>query len=115
MSRPFTELSNTTHKSASYREGAHLLEVTMKRKWTRNLIRTQDSNALQAILEDTSTCRSLDSLTRELMQLKLTKTALCVPCFKTETQVCLLIGMALYFFPPLQSSQSRLFVNASSA
>jgi hypothetical protein len=51
---------------------------------------------------DTVQKLSLDSLTWELMQLKLPQAALLFPCFKTETQVCLVIKDTLYSFTPLQ-------------
>jgi hypothetical protein len=45
---------------------------------------------------------SLDSLTWELMQLKLPQTAYWAPCFKTDTQICLILKETLYSFSPLQ-------------
>jgi hypothetical protein len=45
---------------------------------------------------------SLDSLTWELMQLKLPQAASWFPCFKVETQVYLVIEITLYSFTPLQ-------------
>jgi hypothetical protein len=45
---------------------------------------------------------SLSSLTWELLQLKLPQAANCVPCFKTDTQVCLVIERALYSFTHLE-------------
>jgi hypothetical protein len=44
----------------------------------------------------------LDSLTWELMQLKLPKSAYKIPFFKTNTQVYLIIGKILYSFTPLK-------------
>jgi hypothetical protein len=51
---------------------------------------------------DTVQKLSLDSLTWELMQLKLPQIACDIPCFKTETQVYLVIRRTLYSFTPLQ-------------
>jgi hypothetical protein len=51
---------------------------------------------------DTVQQLSLDSLTWELMQLKLPQAAHCFPCFKTDNQVYLGIKMTLYSFTPLQ-------------
>jgi hypothetical protein len=51
---------------------------------------------------DTVQMLSLDSLTWELMQLKLPKAASFVPLFKIGTQVYLVIWPALYSFTPLQ-------------
>jgi hypothetical protein len=45
---------------------------------------------------------SLDSLTWELMQLKLPQAARYFPCFKTDTEVYLVIKKTLYSFTPLQ-------------
>jgi hypothetical protein len=45
---------------------------------------------------------SLDSLTWELMQLKLPQTASYFPSIKTDTQVILIINETLYSFTPLQ-------------
>jgi hypothetical protein len=44
---------------------------------------------------------SLDSLTWQLMQLKLPQADSLFPCFKTDTQV-ILINKTLYLFTPLQ-------------
>jgi hypothetical protein len=51
---------------------------------------------------DTVQKLSLDSLTWELMQLKLPRAAIRIPCFKIGTQVYLVIGKTLYSFTPLQ-------------
>jgi hypothetical protein len=51
---------------------------------------------------DTVQKLSLDSLTWELMDLKLPFEACSFPCFKIETQVFLLINWALYSFTPLE-------------
>jgi hypothetical protein len=51
---------------------------------------------------DTVQKLSLDSLTWELMQLKLPQAASCIPCFKVNTQVYLVIEETLYSFTPLQ-------------
>jgi hypothetical protein len=51
---------------------------------------------------DTVQKLSLDSLTWELMPLKLPQPALKFPCFKTDNQVFLLIEETLYSFTPLQ-------------
>jgi hypothetical protein len=45
---------------------------------------------------------SLDSLTWELLQLKLLQTGRSLPCFKSDTQVYLIIKRTLYSFTPLQ-------------
>jgi hypothetical protein len=50
---------------------------------------------------DTVQRLTLDSLTWELMQLKLPQVASHFPCFKTDTQVCLVIDKTLYSFSPL--------------
>jgi hypothetical protein len=51
---------------------------------------------------DTVQKLSLDSLTWELMELKLPLAASDFPCFKSDTQVYLLINKTLYSFTPLQ-------------
>jgi hypothetical protein len=51
---------------------------------------------------DTVQKLSLDSLTWQLMQLKLPQAASSFPCFKTETQVYLVIDKTLYSFTPLE-------------
>jgi hypothetical protein len=51
---------------------------------------------------DTVQKLSLDSLTWELMQLKLPHAASYIPCFKTDSQVYLVIKMTLYSFTPLE-------------
>jgi hypothetical protein len=51
---------------------------------------------------DTVQKLSLDSLTWDLMQLKLPQAAYNFPCFKTDTEVYLVIAKALYSFTPLQ-------------
>jgi hypothetical protein len=51
---------------------------------------------------DTVQKLSLDSLTWQLMQLKLPQAAWLFPCFKTETQVYLVIKKTLYSFTPLE-------------
>jgi hypothetical protein len=51
---------------------------------------------------DTVQKLSLDSLTWELMQLKLPQSAYRFPCFKTDTKVYLVLGLTLYSFTPLQ-------------
>jgi hypothetical protein len=56
-----------------------------------------DSNS-----QDTVQKLSLDSLTWELMQLKLPQAATSFPCFKTDTQVYLVLEKTLYSFTPLQ-------------
>jgi hypothetical protein len=53
-------------------------------------------------LLDTVQKLSLDSLTWQLMQLKLPQAARLFPCFKTETQVYLVIKKTLYSFTPLE-------------
>jgi hypothetical protein len=51
---------------------------------------------------DTVQKLSLDSLTWELMQLKLPQAGYYLSCFKTDTQVCLVIEETLYSFTALQ-------------
>jgi hypothetical protein len=51
---------------------------------------------------DTVQKLSLDSLTWELMQLKLPQAASDFPCFKIDTQVYLVIKITLYSFTPLE-------------
>jgi hypothetical protein len=51
---------------------------------------------------DTVQKLSLDSLTWELMQLKLPQAGYYLPCFKADTQVYLVIKNTLYSFTPLQ-------------
>jgi hypothetical protein len=51
---------------------------------------------------DTVQKLSLDSLTWELMDLKLPFEACSFPCFKIETQVFLVINWALYSFTPFE-------------
>jgi hypothetical protein len=51
---------------------------------------------------DTVQKLSLDSLAWELMQIRLPQAAYHFPCFKTETQVFLVIAKTLYSFTPLQ-------------
>jgi hypothetical protein len=58
-------------------------------------------NAGQRIL-DTVQKLSFDSLTWELMQLKLPQAGRWFPCFKTDTQVYLVIEQTLYSFTPLE-------------
>jgi hypothetical protein len=45
---------------------------------------------------------SLDSLTWEVMQLKLPREAYLFPCFKSNTQVFMVIDKTLYSFTPLE-------------
>jgi hypothetical protein len=52
--------------------------------------------------KDTIQKLSLGSLTWKLMQLKLPRAASWFPCFKTETQVYLMINETLYSFTPLE-------------
>jgi hypothetical protein len=56
---------------------------------------------------DTVQKLSLDSLTWQLMQLKLPQAVNLFPCFKTETQVCLVIKKTLYSFTPLEVKQIK--------
>jgi hypothetical protein len=49
----------------------------------------------------------LDSLTWELMQLKLPQAAFSLPCFKVDTQVYLVIEKTLYSFTPLEVKPLR--------
>jgi hypothetical protein len=55
-----------------------------------------------SIYLDTVQKLSLDSLTWDLMQLKLPRAACYFPCFKTDSQVYLVIKKTLYSFTPLQ-------------
>jgi hypothetical protein len=56
---------------------------------------------------DTVQKLSLGSLTWELMQLKLPFRAVSSPCFKTETQVYLVIKATLYSFTPLEVKPTK--------
>jgi hypothetical protein len=58
-------------------------------------------------LLDTVQKLSLDSLTWQLMQLKLPQAAWLIPCFKTDTEVYLVINKTLYSFTPLQVKAVR--------
>jgi hypothetical protein len=69
------ELDNSLYALGGYADGSHL---------------------------DTVQKLSLGSLTWELMQFKLPQAAWGIPCFKTNTQVCLVIKERLYSFTPLQ-------------
>jgi hypothetical protein len=51
---------------------------------------------------DTVQRLSLDSLTWEVMQLRLPEPARSFPCFKVDTQVFLVINQTLYSFTPIQ-------------
>jgi hypothetical protein len=51
---------------------------------------------------DTVQKLSLDSLTWQLMELKLPQAAFNLPCFKKDTEVLLVINKTLYSFPLLQ-------------
>jgi lambda repressor-like predicted transcriptional regulator len=51
---------------------------------------------------DTVQKLSLDSLTWQLLQLKLPQAARYFPCFKTDTEVCLVIKETMYSFTPLE-------------
>jgi hypothetical protein len=53
-------------------------------------------------LLDTVQMLSLDTLTWELLQLKLPQEARYFPCFKTDTQAYLVINKTLYCFTPQQ-------------
>jgi hypothetical protein len=53
-------------------------------------------------VSDTVQKLSLDSLTWELMHLKLPQASFYIPCLKTETQEYLMIKETLYSFTPLQ-------------
>jgi hypothetical protein len=64
---------------------------------------------------DTVQKLSLDSLTWELMQLKLPKTASWFPCFKTDTQVYLVIEKTLYSFTPQQIKEVRTLSKSISS
>jgi hypothetical protein len=56
---------------------------------------------------DTVQKLSLNSLTWELMQLKLPQAACYLPCFKTDTEVYLVIDKTLYSFTPLQVTRIK--------
>jgi hypothetical protein len=56
---------------------------------------------------------SLDSLTWELMQLRLPYSAVSIICFKTETQVYLVIKQTLYSFTPLQVRRVKNLLTVS--
>jgi hypothetical protein len=58
---------------------------------------------------DTVQKLSLDSLTWELMQLKLPLAVSCFACFKADTQVYLVIKKTLYSFTPLQVDPIKTF------
>jgi hypothetical protein len=58
--------------------------------------------ALGGYKRDTVQKLSLDSLTWQLMQLKLPQAAMNFACFKKDTEVYLVIGMTMYSFTPLQ-------------
>jgi hypothetical protein len=58
---------------------------------------------------DTVQKLSLDSLTWQLMQLRLPQAAFGIPCFKTETQVYLVIRDTLYSFTPLEVKPIKTF------
>jgi hypothetical protein len=57
------------------------------------------SNAIQKL--------SLDSLTWQLMQLKLPQAEYNFPCFKKDTEVYLVIKKTLYSFTPLQVKEVK--------
>jgi hypothetical protein len=57
---------------------------------------------------------SLDSLTWELMKLKLPQRASHFPCFKTDTQVYLVIERTLYSFTPLQVKTVKTLTQEAS-
>jgi hypothetical protein len=63
---------------------------------------------------DTVQKLSLDSLTWELMMLKLPKAASLFPIFKTDTQACLVLKETLYSFTPLQVKAVRTLLEAIS-
>jgi hypothetical protein len=58
-------------------------------------------------LLDTVQKLSLDSLTWQLMQLKLPQAACGIPCFKRDTEVYLVINKTLYSFTPLEVKQIK--------
>jgi hypothetical protein len=58
---------------------------------------------------DTVQKLSLDSITWELIQLKLPQAVSCFACFKTDTQVYLVIRNTLYSFTPLQVKLIKTF------
>jgi hypothetical protein len=51
---------------------------------------------------DTVQKLNLDSLTWELLQLKLPEAGYSIPCFKSDSQVYLVIKKTLYSFTPIQ-------------
>jgi hypothetical protein len=61
---------------------------------------------------DTVLKLSLDCLTWELMQLKLPQAASWFPCFKTDTEVYLVISQTLYSFTPLEVKPIRTLPEA---
>jgi hypothetical protein len=61
---------------------------------------------------DTVQKLSLNSLTWELMQLKLPQAAYYFPCFKKDTEVYLVIENTLYSFTPLQVKPIKTLSNA---
>jgi hypothetical protein len=61
---------------------------------------------------DTVQRLSLDSLTWELMQVKLPQASNRFPCFKTDSKVYLVIKKTLYSFTSLKFSSYRLFLKA---
>jgi hypothetical protein len=58
-------------------------------------------------LLDTVQKLSLDSLTWELMQLKLPQASYSIPCFKKDDEVYLVIGETLYSFTPFEVKQIK--------
>jgi hypothetical protein len=58
---------------------------------------------------DTVQKLSLDSLTWKLSQLKLPQAASRLLCFKTDTEVCLVIKETLYLFTPLKIKLIKTF------
>jgi hypothetical protein len=59
------------------------------------------------VLLDTVQKLSLDSLTWQLMQLKLPQAVLWLPCFKKDTEVYLVIEKTLYSFTPLEVKSTK--------
>jgi hypothetical protein len=64
---------------------------------------------------DTVQKLSLDSLTWELMQLKLPQAGYYLPCFKTDAQVYLVIDKTLFSFSPLQVKTVHRSIRCSSS
>jgi hypothetical protein len=77
----------------------------------RNISAVEVQNSLYALGGRDRSCLdivqklSLESLTWELLQLKLPQAAQFIPCFKIDTQVYLIVAWIIYSFTPLQLNQ----------